>query len=41
MDTLKDPDNLESPFESGESPWAVWENIEAVKPQPLVGAQSR
>ena len=43
MDTLKDRDKLESFFESGEPPWAVWEETEAVEAatdQALVGAQS-
>jgi glucose-1-phosphate cytidylyltransferase len=35
MDTLKDRQNLNLLFESGERPWAVWEKHAAVAAQPL------
>jgi glucose-1-phosphate cytidylyltransferase len=35
MDTLKDRQNLNALFESGERPWAVWEKRAAAAVQPL------
>ena len=41
MDTLKDRDNLESLFEGGQPPWAVWETPKVAAPPALVGARGR
>jgi glucose-1-phosphate cytidylyltransferase len=36
MDTMKDRQNLNGLFESGERPWAVWETHSAVSPSPTL-----
>lgn len=41
MDTLKDRDNLESLYESGRPPWAVWEGQKAAPAAELIGARGR
>jgi glucose-1-phosphate cytidylyltransferase len=39
MDTLKDRQNLNTLFETGQRPWAVWEkDVAGIETRPLVGA---